>query len=506
MPLAPGTIVARNLRLVRLLAEGGMGSVWIADHLGLKTQVAVKFIAESVVQDPTVKMRFEREATAAAQIRSPHVVQIFDHGLADDRIPYIVMELLEGESLGRRLDRLGALSPREAASIVGQVCRALSKAHANGVVHRDIKPDNIFLTDSDGELFVKVLDFGIAKRAADQPIGVTSTGMAVGTPLYMSPEQSVSAKDVTLSTDLWAVAAVAYKCLTGRVPFQGDTFGALCVIINRGVFPRPSTLREGIPQAFDAWFMKGLAVAPADRFVSARELADQFSAAAGFPPGVQVSVPSALPPRSGSSPVAATRADVPRAAAQTPISAQTATAHPSQPQGGTRDAMTTVQTGASIAGAELAGPAHEGGRPRRRTMIAFVAFAGFGALAAVLALSLRPVAPPESAANTGMVQGSPAMSAAPSAAPPEEKAPQVDLGAPGGATVPGAFERSSAEGEPGRGTTPLASAEPPKPPPEGRKKGSPAFSGASTSGGKAPARIRPRPPPTADPGRDLMEP
>ena len=505
MPLAPGTIVARNLRLVRLLAEGGMGSVWVADHLGLKTQVAVKFIAESVVQDPTIQKRFEREATAAAHIKSPHVVQIFDHGLAEGRIPYIVMELLEGESLGRRLDRLGALSPREAASIVGQVCRALSKAHANGVVHRDIKPDNIFLTDSDGELFVKVLDFGIAKRAADQPIGVTSTGMAVGTPLYMSPEQSVSAKDVTLATDLWAVAAVAYKCLTGRVPFQGDTFGALCVIINRGVFPAPSTLREGVPPAFDAWFTKALAVAPTDRFASARELADQFSAAAGFPPGVQVSVPSALPPRSGSSPAAATRVDVVRAPAPTPISAHTLTVRPSQPQGGQRDARDAVQTGASIAGAELAGHAHEGARPRRQTTIAFVAFAGFGAVAAMLALSLGPAAPPESAAETAIVQGTPSMSVVPSAVP-EEKAPPIDLGGPGRATVPAAPEGSSVEVEPGPFTSPRANAEPTKAPADGRKKGSPAVSGASTSGGKASPRHRPRPQPTADPERDLMEP
>jgi hypothetical protein len=167
--------------------------------------------------------------------------------------------------------------------------------------------------------------------------------------------------------------------------------------------------------------------------------------------------------------------------------------------------MTTVQTGASIAGAELAGHADEGSRPRRRTMLAFVAFAGLGSLAALLALSLRPAAPAESAGNTGIVQGTPAMSAAPSAAA-EDKPPPVDLGAPGGATAPAVPEESSAARQLERVTTPLASAEQPKAPAEGRKKGSPAVSGASTSGGKPPARNRPRPQPTSDPGRDLMEP
>jgi serine/threonine-protein kinase len=491
-----------------------MGSVWVADHLGLKTQVAVKFIAESVVQDPTVKMRFEREATAAAQIRSPHVVQIFDHGLAEDRIPYIVMELLEGESLGRRLDRMGALTPRETASIVGQVCRALSKAHANGVVHRDIKPDNLFLTDSDGELFVKVLDFGIAKQTADQPVGVTSTGMAVGTPLYMSPEQAVSAKDVTQATDLWAVAAVAYRCLTGRVPFQGNTFGALCVIINRGVFPAPSTVRQGIPPGFDAWFTKGLAVAPTERFASARELADQFSAAAGFPAGVQVAVASALPPRSGSSPAAAaaTRADVARAPAQTPISAQTLTVFPSHPEGVPSDALVTVQTGASIAGAEVVRHADEGTRPRRRIGIGLAAFAALGAIAAALALTLGR-APQELPASTGVVLGTPALSiATASATPPEnvvadEKGAHVDLGASGGATIPAPGEPPATAGESGVGAKPLPRAETVKVPGEGRKQGvSPAVSGASASGRKPPAKHRPRLQPTAEPERDLMEP
>jgi serine/threonine-protein kinase len=304
---APGYLLAPNLRLSRMLAEGGMGSVWVADHLGLKTRVAIKFISEASASDESMKIRFSREATAAAQIKSPHVVQIFDHGVVDGQVPYIVMELLEGESLGDRLDRLGPLETREVASILTQLCRAVARAHALGIVHRDIKPDNVFLTDSDGDLFVKVLDFGIAKREADDALSMTSTGMAVGTPHYMSPEQIVSAKNVTSATDLWAIGAVAYRSLTGQLPFQGESYGALCIMINTGEFARPTSLRPDLPAAIDAWFARALDRDPKRRFASAKELADEFLVAAGFGRGQAVSVPSRLPPPSsqGSRPAAA---------------------------------------------------------------------------------------------------------------------------------------------------------------------------------------------------------
>jgi serine/threonine-protein kinase len=295
MGLGPGVAVGQNLRLVRLLARGGMGSVWVADHLGLKTTVAVKFIDESLGADPGVLGRFTREAAAAAQIRSPHVVQIFDHGFTEERVPYIVMELLEGESLGARIQRLGVLSLEETGTIVSHVCKALGKAHALGVVHRDIKPDNIFLTDSDGDLFVKVLDFGIAKRKGDEVFAATSTGVAVGTPHYMSPEQLMSAKDAIPATDLWAVAIATYRGLTGELPFDHETFPGLCIAITNGVFRPPREHRSNLPVSLDNWFKKALAVKPQDRFGSARELAESFSMAAGLSAN-RLHVPSALSP------------------------------------------------------------------------------------------------------------------------------------------------------------------------------------------------------------------
>src|SRR5262249_36668765 len=151
----------------------------------------------------------------------PHVVQILDHGVTTEGLPYIVMELLEGEELAQRIERLGRLTVRDTAIIVGQGSRALSKAHSLGIVHRDIEPENVFLTEIEGEVHVKVLDFGIAKKA-DASLGpLTSTGSSMGTPHFMSPEQIVSAKGVDGRSDLWSLGVVAYQCLTGALPFTG---------------------------------------------------------------------------------------------------------------------------------------------------------------------------------------------------------------------------------------------------------------------------------------------
>jgi serine/threonine-protein kinase len=260
-----------------------MGSVWVAEHLTLKTNVAVKFMAENFAESPGAAVRFEREAVAAAQIKTPHVVQVFDHGIVGNGVPYIVMELLDGEDLGKRLAAVGRLSPMQTAQIIGQVCKALSKAHGAQIVHRDIKPDNIFLVQSDeGDLFVKVLDFGIAKRHDDAPSShLTSTGAVVGTPHTMSPEQILSSKHVDFRSDLWSVGVVAYQCITGELPFNGDTFGAIAIAIDRGTYPPPSHFVPGLPPAVDVWFTRALSRSVDGRFSSAREMADELFKAVG---------------------------------------------------------------------------------------------------------------------------------------------------------------------------------------------------------------------------------
>jgi len=284
MELAPGVRVTENIRLTRRLGEGGMASVWVAEHLTLHVEVAVKFIAPELLGTaPDLIARFNREATAVARIRSPHVVQVLDHGMTPDGTPYIVMELLEGEDLGMRLDRDGQLPAAHVVSIVSQVAKALTRAHAVGIVHRDIKPDNIFIagTDEDEEMFVKVLDFGIAKHTKKTSYSVvTTTGTMVGTPAYMSPEQVLSGKHVDERADLWSLAVVAYHALTGDVPFQGNTLGALCVAIARGSFQPPSYVEPSLGRAMDAFMARALSLLPEERFQTPKEFAEAFREAA----------------------------------------------------------------------------------------------------------------------------------------------------------------------------------------------------------------------------------
>ena len=288
MELAPGVLVTDDIRLIRRLGEGGMGSVWEAEHLKLNATVAIKILsAEAADQSKTAVARFKREALAASRIKSPHVVQMFDSGALLDGTPYIAMEMLEGEDLAERIERGGALPLAELLPIVTQTAKALAKAHDQGIVHRDVKPDNVFLTDESGDTFVKVLDFGIAKRFDVKTHSVvTLTGTMVGTPAYMSPEQVLSGKDVDARTDVWSLGVLAYHALAGDIPFRGDTLGAMCVAIAAGDFKPITAVRNDLPRSLDGWFARMLAVKPGDRFQSARAAADALQSAANEMPAM----------------------------------------------------------------------------------------------------------------------------------------------------------------------------------------------------------------------------
>jgi len=279
MHLAPGTLVTPDVRLVAPLSAGAMGTLWVAEHLRLGTRVAVKFVAHKLVGDAAALARFRREAEAAAQLRSIHVVRTIDYGTMDGGAPYIVMELLEGETLGARLRRSRSLSLAEAARVVSHVAQALGEAHALGIVHRDIKADNIFLVDAPNGLLAKVLDFGMAKHhSARAGSLVTATGVIVGTPEYMSPEQVLGSKHVDHRADLWALGVVTYRMLFGIMPFAAETPHALVFNICKGIHGKPSEL--GLPDVLDVWFARALAPQIGRRFASARDLADAFEAAA----------------------------------------------------------------------------------------------------------------------------------------------------------------------------------------------------------------------------------
>lgn len=277
--LRPGRQVVEGLELVEHLSDGGMGSVWIAEHATLKSRVAVKFIARTLAARGEARERFEREARAAASLKSPYVVKTFDQGVDAKGTPYIVMELLDGESLGERMDREQQLSPRAVEPMIRQVADALAEAHVAGIVHRDIKPENIFLCGGGDECHVKVLDFGVAKEIRVAEVGLTAPQAILGTPEYMSPEQVKGAADVDHLADLWALAAVAYEAITGELPFWAESDGALLVAVLIDDVVPPSNLVDGVTPQLDAWFERALDKDPEVRFQSALVMARAYSAA-----------------------------------------------------------------------------------------------------------------------------------------------------------------------------------------------------------------------------------
>jgi serine/threonine-protein kinase len=276
MQPAPNLVIAERFRLNSLLGRGGMGSVWHATHLGLDIPCAVKFIEGPHAAMPEAHARFGREAKAAAQLRSPHVVQILDHGVWDGT-PYMAMELLEGEDLGKRLARYGRMHAKDVCFIVAQVARALAKAHAAGIVHRDLKPDNIFLVRDDDREIAKVLDFGIAKATGAIDGSNTKTGAMLGTPYYMSPEQAQGTKAVDHRSDVWSLGVIVYLALTGQLPFESEALGDLLMKIMVSPMPVPSHVAPDLPLAFDAWWARAASRDPAQRFQSAKELSDALA-------------------------------------------------------------------------------------------------------------------------------------------------------------------------------------------------------------------------------------
>jgi len=349
-----GTVVADRFQLVRKLGEGGMGSVWLSHHVKLDTPCAVKFIHAEVASAAGVKERFEREAKVAAQIRSPHVVQVLDYGVSEG-VPYIAMEYLDGEDLAARLATRGRLSPAETVAIVGQIARALTKAHAAGLVHRDLKPENVFLVRDDDHELVKVLDFGIAKAQAPLLDGNTRTGTMLGTPRYMSPEQAQGVKAVDHRSDLWSLGIITYRSVVGHLPFDSDALGDLLMRIMVHPMPVPSTILPGLPPAFDAWWTRAAARDPAQRFQSAKELSEALGAALGV--AMPISGPAGMGPIGGPTPPAvAGHSPVPFAAGGStpppPLGLHGHTAHGGPPPG------LNPTLGSAPSATHLSGPSH----------------------------------------------------------------------------------------------------------------------------------------------------
>jgi serine/threonine protein kinase/class 3 adenylate cyclase len=272
--LGHGDVVGERWRLDEFLKRGGMGRVWKATDLRLREPVALKLMDPALVETDAARARFMREAQAAARVRGPNVVQVLDFDVdAATRVPYLAMELLHGEDLAERLAR-GPLAFDVTADLVAGICNAIGRAHRLQVVHRDLKPGNVFLSDGDAGPECKVLDFGIVKldgQVTRNPL--TLTGATLGTVSYMSPEQIADAQKVDHRTDLWSIAVLAYECLTGRRPFRGDSLLELIHEICYSAPVPPSRLAI-VPAGFDAWFTRATQRDRDHRFASARELLD----------------------------------------------------------------------------------------------------------------------------------------------------------------------------------------------------------------------------------------
>jgi serine/threonine protein kinase len=296
-----------NYRVLSLLGEGGMGAVYLAEHPGIGRRVAVKVLHKQFTGDEQLLGRLLNEARAANAIRHPNIIEILDSGMREDGVPYLVMELLEGESLGQRIRRAGRLSIEDTIAFTLQTASALGAAHKKGIVHRDLKPDNLFIIgtlgmrgDESGRITdeivaerMKVLDFGIAKLQMPQPGDSvkTRTGTLMGTPIYMSPEQCRGTKTVDHRSDVYSLGIIVYEMLVGQTPFVSDGFGELVNMHLNVPPPSSRAQRPEISEQLDAIVLKMLAKNPEDRYPDMGSLTSALRLAAGPPFSVHRSSP-----------------------------------------------------------------------------------------------------------------------------------------------------------------------------------------------------------------------
>jgi eukaryotic-like serine/threonine-protein kinase len=267
--VAIGEVFLDKYRVDSILGHGGMGVVALCTHLALNERVAIKMLRRDVLDDADAVERFMREAQAAVKLKSEFVARVSDVGRSATNVPYIVMEYLEGHDLGELLDERGSLSLPWAVELTLQACEALAEAHSIGIVHRDVKPTNLFVTwRPDGSALIKVLDFGISKSPIAGAIQLTQTQSLLGTPAYMSPEQMRSARMVDARTDIWSLGTVLYELLEGHRPFEAESFSEMCVKV---AVDEPGAMTR-TPPALQQVVLRCLEKAPEQRYGSMAEL------------------------------------------------------------------------------------------------------------------------------------------------------------------------------------------------------------------------------------------
>jgi serine/threonine protein kinase len=292
-----GQVVGGKYEVGHLVGSGGMGTVWLGQHVGLGTRVAIKFIRPQFAERAAARRRFEIEARAAASVDSKHAVKVYDYGVTDAGLPYIVMEYLEGESLSEALIRRGPFPTDESAKVIRQAARALVKAHAANIVHRDLKPDNIFLAtnverdpgDVDGLPYVvKLVDFGIAKMLDVELVGSkglkgpTQDGSVIGTPNFMSPEQLTVGGTPNPLTDIWSLGACTYAAFTARIPFEGEVLGDIVLKVCVEPLPLVTKWNPDAPEGLNAWFHRACHREPAKRFQTVEEMSESLAKVCGL--------------------------------------------------------------------------------------------------------------------------------------------------------------------------------------------------------------------------------
>jgi eukaryotic-like serine/threonine-protein kinase len=413
-----GQLIAEKYRLERLLGRGGMGEVYEARHVVVGRRFALKLLHSHLAQGSSAVARFLREARAAGSLENPHIAAVVDFATTSDGVPFLVMEYLEGLSLGRLLAGEGPLPVPRAVSLLLQICRGLEAAHQAGIVHRDLKPDNLFVVEQpDGSELLKILDFGIAKLVDEPSAQLTHSGAVLGTAFYMAPEQARGEKQIDFRVDIYALGVIAFELLSARKPHPGDGYNAILAHILTQP-PEPlNSFRAGLPDGLVQLVEAAMAFDPAQRPSSAAAWAEALSAFSG----VEVSTSAAhfdLRPKSSANSSAETAADT-----RTPLAAETS--------GNTlQSAVGDVRSTATPPGA---------GRARWPLLLAAGA-----ALAALALLRGREPRPPEpkNGASANAVAVTPAL---PSASPPSEplavrardvpsvSAPAPSLRAPGAA-------------------------------------------------------------------------
>jgi serine/threonine-protein kinase len=275
-----GTTIDGKYAMRALLGRGGMGAVYRAENLRIGKHVAIKVLLRGHRKGSDAEKRFIREARIAGSLGHPGIVEIYDLGTLDNGVPFQVMELLEGEPLSARIKHEGALPLDDVLDVAEQILSALDVAHARGVIHRDLKPDNVFLAQRGEIVVAKLLDFGISKTLGEETLALTQTGMVVGTPYYLAPEQA-RGEAVDARSDVWAMGVVVYEMLTGRLPYRADNYNKLLVAILTTRPEPPRSLRPAIPEAIENVVMTAMAHEPSARYSGARQMLEALRGARG---------------------------------------------------------------------------------------------------------------------------------------------------------------------------------------------------------------------------------